>query len=61
MSGSKRRSIFSIRVLRADGVKVSVFRQTNQDGTWVDASTDLETGIQLENAILVAGAQSQSV
>ena len=38
--------------LRADGVKVSVFRQTNQDGTWVDGSTDLETGIQLENAIL---------
>ncbi|MEM7640643.1 MAG: DUF3576 domain-containing protein [Pseudomonadota bacterium] len=38
--------------LRADGVKVSVFRQTNQDGTWIDASTDLETGIQLENAIL---------
>jgi hypothetical protein len=39
--------------LRADGVKVSVFRQVNQEGTWVDASTDLETGIQLENAILV--------
>ncbi|MEO1553026.1 MAG: DUF3576 domain-containing protein [Pseudomonadota bacterium] len=39
--------------LRADGVKVSVFRQTNQDGAWVDASTDPETGIQLENAILV--------
>lgn len=38
--------------LRADGVKVSVFRQENQDGTWVDASTDPETGIQLENAIL---------
>lgn len=39
--------------LRADGVKVSVFRQTNQDGTWVDADADPETGIQLENAILV--------
>lgn len=38
--------------LRADGVKVSVFRQENQDGTWVDADTDPETGIQLENAIL---------
>ena len=38
--------------LRADGVKVSVFRQENQDGTWVDAGTDPETGIQLENAIL---------
>lgn len=39
--------------LRADGVKVSVFRQVNEEGTWVDADTDLETGIQLENAILV--------
>lgn len=39
--------------LRADGVKVSVFRQVNQDGVWADAGTDPETGIQLENAILV--------
>ena len=38
--------------LRADGVKVSVFRQVNQDGSWVDADADPETGIQLENAIL---------
>ncbi|MDJ0922441.1 MAG: DUF3576 domain-containing protein [Henriciella sp.] len=38
--------------LRADGVKVSVFRQINQDGTWVDAAVDPATGIQLENAIL---------
>ncbi|MEL6859190.1 MAG: DUF3576 domain-containing protein [Pseudomonadota bacterium] len=38
--------------LRADGVKVSVFRQVDQDGTWTDAAVDPETGIQLENAIL---------
>ncbi|MEM9939142.1 MAG: DUF3576 domain-containing protein [Pseudomonadota bacterium] len=38
--------------LRADGVKVAVFRQINQDGTWVDATVDPATGIQLENAIL---------
>ncbi|WP_300377453.1 DUF3576 domain-containing protein [Henriciella sp.] len=38
--------------LRADGVKVSVFRQVEQDGQWVDAAVDPETGIQLENAIL---------
>ena len=38
--------------LRADGVKVSVFRQVNQDGTWTDATVDPETGIQLENAVL---------
>ena len=38
--------------LRADGVKVSVFRQVLQDGTWVDAPVTTDTGIQLENAIL---------
>ena len=39
--------------LRADGVKVSVFRQIRDDtGTWVDADTDPETQIQLENKIL---------
>jgi hypothetical protein len=38
--------------LRADGIKVSVFRQVNEDGTWVDATVDPETAIQLENAIL---------
>jgi PBP1b-binding outer membrane lipoprotein LpoB len=38
--------------LRADGVKVSVFRQTNVEGAWTDASVDPETGIQLENKIL---------
>lgn len=38
--------------LRADGVNVSVFRQTNTDGSWVDASVDPATEEQLENAIL---------
>ena len=38
--------------LRADGVKVSVFRQVNDNGEWRDAEVDPETGIQLENAIL---------
>ena len=38
--------------LRADGVNVSVFRQTNSDGTWTDASVDPATEEQLENAIL---------
>ncbi|MAN46962.1 MAG: DUF3576 domain-containing protein [Alphaproteobacteria bacterium] len=38
--------------LRADGVKVSVFRQTNENGEWVDAPVDPVTGIQLENKIL---------
>lgn len=38
--------------LRADGVKVSVFRQVQDGGQWRDAEVDPETGIQLENAIL---------
>ncbi len=38
--------------LRADGVNVSVFRQTNNAGTWTDASIDPATEEQLENAIL---------
>ncbi len=40
--------------LRADGVKVSVFRQVRDGttGTWIDADTDPETQIQLENKIL---------
>ncbi len=38
--------------LRADGVKVSVFRQLKSEGEWVDAEIDSATQIQLENAIL---------
>ena len=38
--------------LRADGVKVAVFRQVNENGTWTDATVDPDTAIQLENAIL---------
>ena len=38
--------------LRADGVNVSVFRQTNEAGTWTDASIDTDTEEQLESAIL---------
>lgn len=38
--------------LRADGVKVTVFRQILEDGVWKDASVDPATGPQLENAIL---------
>lgn len=38
--------------LRADGVKVSVFRQERQEDEWVDAGVSVDTGIQLENRIL---------
>jgi hypothetical protein len=38
--------------LRADGIKVTVFRQVNEDGQWVDAAVDPDTAMQLENRIL---------
>jgi hypothetical protein len=46
------------RDLRADGVRVSVFRQTRgADGTWADAATTPATGSSLENAILTRARQ----
>lgn len=46
------------RRLRADGVKVAVFRQVrNAQSSWVDAAADPETAIKLENAILTRARQ----
>ena len=45
------------RALRADGIRASVFRQTNQGGTWTDAPVALNTGTDLENAILTRARQ----
>jgi hypothetical protein len=46
------------RDLRADGVKVSVFRQTkNPDGTWSDAPVAASTAGGIENAILTRARQ----
>ena len=46
------------RELRADGVKVSVFRQTKgPDGHWTDAAVTPTTGPSLENAILTKARQ----
>ncbi len=38
--------------LRADALNVSIFRQTNTNGAWADASVDPDTEIQIENSIL---------
>lgn len=38
--------------LRADGVKVTVYRQTRKAGEWADAAVDPETAMQVENKIL---------
>ena len=46
------------RRLRADGIRVAVFRQQrNIERGWVDAQVNAETGIQLENAILTRARQ----
>jgi hypothetical protein len=40
------------RVLRADGVKVSVFRQVGDERGWVDAAVEPQTRTDIENSIL---------
>jgi hypothetical protein len=38
--------------LRADAIKVSVFRQVRTPNGWTDAAVNPDTGVKLENAIL---------
>ncbi|PHS28108.1 MAG: hypothetical protein COA84_02345 [Robiginitomaculum sp.] len=39
--------------LRADAIKVAVFKQTQSDnGNWINADVDPDTEVQIENAIL---------
>jgi len=46
------------RTLRADGVRVAVFRQViDPQGTWKDAGIPEETGIKIEDAILTRARQ----
>jgi hypothetical protein len=47
------------RDLRADGVRVSVFKQqtSSKGGGWVDAQVDPRTNIDIENAILTRARQ----
>jgi hypothetical protein len=40
------------RRLRADGIKIAVFRQTRSNEGWVDAPVNAETSTKLEDAIL---------
>ena len=43
--------------LRADALKVSVFKQVREGNGWVDASVDADTARQVENAILTRARQ----
>ncbi len=46
------------RELRADGIRAAVFRQRqNGGGTWIDASVEQRTKVDLENAILMRARQ----
>ena len=46
------------RQLRADGLRVAVFRQAHAgDGNWITASVKTETSINLENQILTRARQ----
>jgi hypothetical protein len=40
------------RELRSDGIRVSVFRQVNQGGRWVDAPVDPVVQADIENKVL---------
>ena len=46
------------RTLRADGVRVAVFRQVqDRSGNWRDAGVPNETGTKIEDAILIRARQ----
>jgi hypothetical protein len=45
------------RQLRADGVRVAVFRQNRDNRGWSDAGVTEETAVNLENAILTRARQ----
>jgi hypothetical protein len=46
------------RRLRADGIRVNLFRQERAgNGNWVDASVNPQTRLQIENAILTRARQ----
>ena len=48
------------RQLRADGVKVSIFRQTISAGRWVDAAVSPVTTSEIENKVLARARELRS-
>ncbi|MEX2643484.1 MAG: DUF3576 domain-containing protein [Acetobacterales bacterium] len=45
------------RQLRADGIRITVFRQVRRAGAWVDATVDEATATGLENEVLTRARQ----
>ncbi len=48
------------RQLRADGIRVSIFRQTAQGGQWVDAAVSPTTTSEIENKVLARARELRS-
>ena len=48
------------RQLRADGIRVSVFRQVAQGGQWVDAPVSATTTSEIENKVLARARELRS-
>jgi len=48
------------RQLRSDGVRVSVFRQEQRNGAWVDAAVAPNTNTDMENQILTRARELRS-
>jgi hypothetical protein len=48
------------RQLRTDGIRVSLFRQVQQNGQWVDASVDPAKPTELENMVLAKARELRS-
>ncbi len=48
------------RQLRADGVRVSIFRQVMQNGQWVDAAVSQTTTGEIENKVLARARELRS-
>ncbi len=48
------------RQLRSDGVRISVFRQENRNGAWVDAPVSQATATDLENQVLTRARELRS-
>ena len=48
------------RQLRADGVKVSIFRQVSTNGRWVDSSVSPVTTSDIENKVLARARELRS-
>ncbi len=48
------------RQLRADGIRISLFRQVSQNGQWVDAPVDPAKSTELENMVLAKARELSS-